>query len=252
MAGAILAAGLAGAASAELAVATGTASAASGTVNVTLQPDRAGAASTLHVSAQGPFASQSQLPTQVEGLFARGFKADPRSTKAKCSSGSGGGRCPSASQIGAGEAVFHVTTSVGVGSGDYTASFKLFLGPPAQTGDVASVVLQGSLAGNQFTTRGRLFKLGSGPYGLELVADLPREQPPPGVTVTATLEKLTLTAGAKRKVSSKRRHHRGSRTHSLITNPSSCAQGSWPGQLVEVFSDGSSQAFNFAAPCRPR
>lgn len=219
-------------------------------ITVTLSPDTTGAHSTLHVSAQGsPSQSSSSLPKSVALLIARGFRVDPRATKRKCRS-AGSSPCPARSTIGSGQAIVHVSTSVGYGSGDYNVAFKLFLGPPRQSGDIASVVMQGSTAGNSFTTVGRLFKVASGPYGLELEIDVPQEHAPSGITISGYLKQLTMTVGTARKVTSHHGARKRSHVYALITNARTCTGGSWPGELVENFSDGSSQSLSFAAPCR--
>jgi hypothetical protein len=218
--------------------------AAAGTVSLTLSSSKAGRHSSVHLLAQGPFPGLSGVATSVVVDAARGFKVDTRSVSVLCTTAQASARsCPAASQIGYGDIKGHVTTSIGVGSGDYDIIAKSYLAPRQQAGDIAGVVLLASAqtaAGTQnFDTTGRLLKPASGPYGVELRFDnFPTvTSPVPGVTFTVTVNSIELVAGASRKVTTGTGTHRRTTAYSLFTNPSRC-RGSWRGRFTAVFATG--------------
>jgi hypothetical protein len=218
--------------------------AAADTVSLTLSPSKAGRQSSVHLLAQGPFAGVSGVARSVVVDAARGFRADPRSVSVLCTAAQASPRsCPAASQIGHGDIKTHVTTSIGVGTGDYDIAAKSYLAPRRQAGDIAGVVLLASAqtaAGPQnFDTTGRLLRPASGPYGVELRFDnFPTvKSPVPGVTFTVTINSIELFAGASRTVTTATGKHRKTRTYALFTNPAIC-RGSWTGKFTAVFATG--------------
>jgi hypothetical protein len=224
-----------------------------GTVSLQLTADKAGRHSGVHLLAQGPFPGVSGLATSVVVDAAHGFKADPRAVSVLCTPAQASARsCPAASQIGQGDIRTHVTTSIGAGSGEYDITAKSFLAPPQQAGDIAGVVLLASAqtaAGPQnFDTTGRLLKPSSGPYGVELRFDnFPTLTPPPGVTLSVTVDSISLSAGASRKVTTGTGKHRKTRTYALFTNPARC-HGSWTGKFTAVFATGTLTR-SLTSPC---
>jgi hypothetical protein len=218
--------------------------AAAGTVSLTLSPSKAGRQSSVHLLAQGPFAGVSGVATSVVVDAARGFKADPRSVSMLCTAAQASARsCPAASRIGHGDIKTHVTTSIGVGSGDYDIAATSYLAPRQQAGDIAAVVLLASAqtgAGPQtFDTTGRLLKPASGPYGLELRFDnFPTPKSPiPGVTFAVTINSIELFTGASRTVKTGNGKHRKTTTYALFTNPATC-RGRWTGKFTAAFATG--------------
>jgi hypothetical protein len=229
--------------------------AAAGTLTISLGPNKAGKASTLHVVATGPFRGVTGLPKSVIVYVQRGFKVDARAVAVECTAAqASSSACPASSNVGSGNSSVHVVTSVGTGTGDYTVNLKLFLGHPQQAGDVASVVLEGSVQTIIGTTKlnsatGRLVAPASGPYGLELVfAKFPTVALPSGITATFTLNKLTMNTGAHRAATVGTGVAKHKVTYSLITNPRKC-MGSWSARLTSKFGTGS-LSIPTAAPCR--
>jgi hypothetical protein len=217
--------------------------AAAGTVSLKLSASKAGHHSSVNLLAQGPFPGVSGVATSVVVDAAHGFHADPRSVSVLCTAAQASARsCPAASQIGQGDIKTHVTTSIGVGSGEYDIVAKSYLAPPQQAGDIAGVVLlataQTAAGPQNFDTTGRLLKPPSGPYGVELRFDnFPTVTPPPGITFTVTVDSIELSAGASRSVTTGTGSHRKTTTHALFTNPARC-RGSWTGKFTAVFSSG--------------
>jgi hypothetical protein len=124
-------------------------------------------------------------------------------------------------------------------------NFTLYLGRPRHAGDIESVVVIGSDTALHLTAKGgaRVFKDSAG--GLELLFDqFPTLQGAP-TGITATLNSVSLTAGAKRTV-----FKRGKKvTYSLLTNPSTC-KGMWTGTAIVTFPNQSPSSFPFSAACR--
>jgi len=216
---------------------------------LTLTPNVAGKGSTLSVESKGQSEQIGDRMVRSAILSVqRGFKVDPRSRAARCNAQQAERfSCPEASRIGSGRAVVNASgLIVPGGSQDFTAAIDLFLAPPVRRGDIAGVVASVSepTTGQRGTATGRLVKVPTGPYGIELRFDrFPSAEPPPGVTIK--LKELTLRAGAKRAV--KRRGKRF--TFNLITNPAKC-RGTFKGRVDIGFTDGSSLSTNIAAPCR--
>jgi hypothetical protein len=232
-----------------------------GQVSATLSPNKIKASSKLSVMAQGPFPGVSGLPSSLALFAQRGFKSDARSVATKCTAQqAGSSQCPAGSKIGNGSATAQVQTNVGLGSGTYTVPFTLFLGPAQQSGDIASVVLQGSVTlpvvGTQkLSTTGRLFKV-AGTYGLELLfANFPTIMLPTGVTATITLNQLSFSASASRVVKKTVKVHGKKKKvkvrYSLITNPPTCGKSkTWSAKVVVTFPSGGSITKTPTTPCR--
>lgn len=196
---------------------SGVALAAGPTISASVSPNTAGAHSKLKVSATGPFTSSS-LPTSIQITVQKGFRSSAKSVAALCSPSRSS--CPTGSKIGSGQVV--ATVSI---LGQTKVPFTLYLGKAQQKGDIASIVLTATVAGNKQKATGRLFTPSGG--GLEMLfSHLPSL--PSGFT--ATLDHLSLQAHAVRKV--------GSKTYSLITNPPTCATGQWTGSVTLQFQSG--------------
>jgi hypothetical protein len=219
-----------------------------GSIHATLSPDQPSAASTLELNAQGPFKQPTDgQVTSVRFGIQRGFRSSPKSVAVLCSSTQADdGSCPSESQIGSGSAT--VTGEVNGVSGQDTINFKLFLATRTRTGDIASVVIEGSdtVFHRSGHTRGRLFHPNSG--GLALLFKISSSSAPQGARIT--LDRLTLKAGAVRTVVIRRHGHRSHATYSLLTNPPSCA-GSWKSTVEVRFSNGSPDRRAVAMACSP-
>jgi hypothetical protein len=151
----------------------------------------------------------------------KGFRASAKSVSAFCNPNSL--PCPAKSQVGSGEVVATVTIIV---TQTTTIPFNMYLGKPRHAGDIGSIVLTAKVFGSPEHVVGRLFTPPGG--GLEVLFDhLPGSSVPPG---QATLDKLSLSAHAVRKV--------GKKTYSLITNPPKCTGGHWSGSITVTFSSG--------------
>jgi hypothetical protein len=219
--------------------------ASNGSVQVTLSPNRPAAASTLQVSAQGPFKRTSSQVSSLTLEVQRGFESSARSVPRLCSSSqAANGTCPSQSQVGSGSAL--VTGQVNGVSGQDTINFKLFLAVATHPGDIASVVLEGSdtVFHRSGHTQGRLLRSPTG--GLALLFTLGQSSAPKGSQIT--LERLSLKAHAVRTVVIRRHGHRRHVTYSLITNPPTCT-GSWRGAVVVKFSNGTTNRRAVSAAC---
>jgi hypothetical protein len=253
---------LAGTPLAAILVCAGAATAQAPGVSVQMQPNLTGRASSLVLVVDGQARQvNGRVPKSAVLSVQRGFRVDPRSRAARCSSRQAQSfACPEASRIGSGHAV---VTARGLlvpgGAQDFTASIALFLSPPAPSTDVAGVVVTVSepKTGQRGTATGRIVRRASGRYGYELRFDrFPTTQaPPPGITVE--LKRLDLRAGARRTVTiyrtigsgTTRRRVRRRVTYSLITNPLTC-NGSWTAHAALSFQDGSSLEGDLSTPCR--
>jgi hypothetical protein len=234
-------------------VATGQAP-AEGTV--VLEPSVAGKQSRLEADLTPQQQSgQQQQPRSVVVAIARGFRIDTRSRARRCSSEEAKRfECSERSRIARGWA--EVTAS-GIffpgGSQDYVVSLAGFLAPRVQRGDLAGVVMQASepKTGLRGTSRGRIVRVPTGVFGLELRLDdlgLGRP-PPPGVTIR--LKRAHLAVAAFRRVRRVRRI-RGRRVvrrvrYSLIRNPLRCS-GSWPYEVRLVY-PGSERVVSGSVAC---
>jgi hypothetical protein len=209
--------------------------AADGSVQVAVSPNRPLAASTLKVNAQGPFKQPtSGRVTSIRLGLQRGFNSSPKAVARPCSAARAeNGSCPRESQIGGGSAV--VTGEVNGISGQDTINFQLFLAVPERTGDIASVVIEGSdtVFHRSGHTRGRLLRPDGG--GLALMFTLTASSAPERAKIT--LNRLTLKAGAARTVVVRRHGHRRRLKYSLLSNPQGCT-GTWRGTVQVTFSSG--------------
>ena len=229
-----------------LALAGSAAAATTGSVSGTLTPNKVGKASTLNVSATGPFSFSGQ-PQSAKFVTQKGFKSSPKSVRVLCSSSQeSSGSCPSQSKIGSGTAQATGTLPPFPPQHD-NITFTLYLGVPQQGGDIASVVIVGTDTYFKSTLHsvGRLFRSGR---RLELLfTQFPTVSNIPAGT-QVTLDKLQFTAGAKRTVKKGKRKHRHKVRYSLITNPSTCT-GHWTGTLTLTFSNGT-WTKSISTPCK--
>ncbi len=190
----------------------GTALAASGgTVNTTLNPNKVSKASTLTISATGPF-SFSGLPKSAELLVQKGFKSSAKAVSVLCTSAQASSNsCPSKSKVGSGKAV--ATGSYAGFTEQDNVTLTIYLGKRLKAGDIASVVVSGtdSIFNATLHGVGRLFMTGG---QLELLfTQFPTPSGLPSGT-KITLDSLQLTAGASRTV-----NRAGASTSTSITTP---------------------------------
>jgi hypothetical protein len=213
--------------------AAGTAS-AQGSGTMTLTPSKVSARSTLTISLTG-LTGFTTLPSSVEFLLQPGFTASAKAVAKPCTSTQAAGNaCPSASQIGTG------TVGASVFGTSLPVPIKLFLGVPLHHGDIASVIISGSVGTSTLTTVGQLTALPN--HQLELLfANFPSEQITlvsfalsvhASHTVTKRVAKVVTTGAHKHKVFKKVKT-----TYSLLTNPSKCT-GAWTGSAILTYSTG--------------
>jgi hypothetical protein len=249
-----------------LIAASAASAAGGGTATVTLTPSKAKAAASAAVSISG-VTGFSTLPTSVDLLLQPGFTSSLNSVTALCTSAeASSSMCPPASGIGTG--------SVGIrffGS-PATVPVNLFLGAPLQAGDIASVILVGSLGGTNLDVSGRLFTPAQG--GVEvLLSGFP--------SAPVTLDSFSFSLAASRSVSSivtktviktvikkifvgkgKNRHKKKVKrkvktklrttvttVYSLITDPRTCS-GTWTGTATLTYTSGS-DVLPLSTPCTP-
>ena len=238
----------------------------------------------LHPSAA---AQESSSPSGVAIWLPKGMALDVRSRRHLCTSAEAAAiRCPPGSDIGFGHGVVHVAGYLHPGGdADAVSYVRAVLGQPVSPGDPASVVFEVQLLGVSriqqaieqnfgvwipFTGRvtGRVERVNSGPYGLELSFDqmpgaisLPATLAQNGVTASFTRLKLQL--GAVRFVKRPFFHHyrvatpNGTRTfrvpdhrliaHYLLRDPRRC-RGAWPFQ-VQLAYPGAPQTFTTHVRC---
>jgi hypothetical protein len=232
------------------------ASAAGGTATVTLTPAKVKAASSAALSISG-VTGFSTLPISVDLLLQPGFTSSVNSVSALCmATQAASNTCPTASAIGTG--------SVGVSffGSPTNVPVTLFLGPPSQPGDTASVILIGSVGGTSIDISGRIFTPAQG--GVEmLLSGFP--------SLPVTLDSFAITLAASRSVSrtvtktvikkvfvgkGKHRHKKKVKrkvkttvttVYSLITNPSTCS-GAWTGTATLTYTTGS-DVLPLSTPC---
>ena len=226
---------------------TAAAATGGGTVTTTLKPNKVSKASTLTVDAKGPFSAQG-LPKSAMLLVQKGFRSSPKSVRVLCTAKQANGNsCPAGSKIGTGSAT--ATATFAGQTFHPNIALTLYLGKRQQAGDIASVVIIGTLQNSPISgtahATGRLFKQSGG--GLEILFDkLPSFNVPPGATVT--VNSLTLKAGAKRTVKQGKGRHKHKVRYSLITNPPTCS-GRWTGTFTVTFSSGKLNT-PLSTPCR--
>lgn len=235
-----------------------TAAAATGTATVSLSPDTASAHSTAQVTLSG-LGGFGGLPTAAELLLPPGFTSSVRAVTTLCRGGTSSG-CPPASQIGSGSLDLSVLGTA------VTVPAAIYLGPPTQPGDLATVIIIGSVDGHTFPVAGRLFTPAGG--GLEVLLSFETVPPPYNAL---PLSSISVTLGASQTVAThvtktvtktvyvgKGKHRRKRRvkrkvTHtvrtvySLITNPTHCT-GTWTGMASLTFATGT-DALPLIAPC---
>jgi hypothetical protein len=231
---------------------------AAGTAALSLTPNTASAASGLSVAISG--LTGSGLPTSVAIMLQPGFAASAKAVSVLCTaSQSSSNTCPAASEVGTGSVVVSFFGSPA------TVPLKIYLGDPLQTGDIASVVLDGSLDGTSLAVSGRVFVPTGG--GLELLLS---GFPPEPVnltslsitaagtqtvskTVTKTVTKIYYTGKGKHRRKHKRKHKVTKTTKtvfSVITNPSTCTAGMWTGTATLTYSSGQ-DVLPLSSPCAP-
>ncbi|HWF73025.1 MAG TPA: hypothetical protein VG186_06760 [Solirubrobacteraceae bacterium] len=235
----------------------GTAQAA-GTGSLTLTPGTVSSASGLAVSVTG-LSGFSGLPSSVALLLQPGFMSSAKSVSVLCTAGqASSSTCPAASQIGTG--------SVGISFFGSPTSVPLtaYLGDPLQSGDIASVILSGSLAGTTVAVSGRLFVPAGG--GLELLLsgfpNVPVSLDSLAIsvqgthTVTTTTTKTVTKYVWKGKGKHRKKHKVKKKVkktvktvYSVITNPSMCA-GMWTGTATMNYSSGQNTV-PLSATCTP-
>jgi hypothetical protein len=235
----------------------GIASAAGGgTATVTLTPSTASAPAGIAISLAG-LSGNSGLPSSVAVLLQPGFTASARSLPVLCTAQqSQSNGCPSTTQIGTGSVG---ATFLGE---SLTVPINLFLAAPVEPGDIAAVILSGTLDGINLTISGRLFVPAQG--GLELLLSSFPSEPvtldsltlsgQASQTVTTTVIKRvtkTITTGKgkhKHKKKIKKKVKKTIKTvYSLITNPSTCT-GAWTGTATLTYSSGT-YALPFSVAC---
>ena len=197
--------------------------AAGPTIKVTVTQHTPRAHSTLKVSATGPY-SESGLPKSLVLTVQKGFESSAKSVPVLCNpksskvTSNSPKPCRKASKVGSGKVVANVS-----GLGRQSVPFTLYLGKPRHKGDIASIVLSGTLpiVGTTENVVGRLFKAGNGSIEI-LFKKLPSA--PSGITLT--VKSVGFSA------------HAVNGRHSLLTNPSSCGSGHWTGTFTLTFATG--------------
>jgi len=236
------------------------ASAAGGTAMTTLTPNTSSASSSASVSITG-LSGVSGLPSSIALLLQPGFSSSVMSVPVLCTAAeASSSACPTGSQIGTASAG---VTFLGL---PIKGSLTAFLGAPLDPGDVASVILSGSLDGTKLSLSGRLFVPSQG--GLELLLSGFPSEPvtleslaltvdavqTATQTVTETVIKIKIVTTGKGK--HKHRHKKKIRrkvektittTYSLITNPPSCS-GAWTGTVTLSYST-SADTLPLSIPC---
>lgn len=202
---------------------------------------------TLDVKGDDPAAS-GQVPRSIAIKGPRGMKVDPVAVAKLCSKADANAdTCPAKSRIGGGSAVIYAS-GPGIGSGNHTATGDIFLTKPLKKGDVAGSELRFSYAGFTVHTVGRVFKISSGPYGVETLfdkLDSAAQVPPPYVV---QLKSVHLTFGAHRKVKVKKNGKTKHVRHDLIRTPSKCS-GTWPWAITVSYPSGHQNPITGSVGC---
>jgi hypothetical protein len=219
---------------------------AAGTATTVLTPNTASAGSGLTLALTG-LTGFSGLPSAVAVVLQPGFAASAKSVSVLCTPQQWpSSACPPASQVGTG------AVGVSLFGSPLTVPIKLFLGDPMESGDIASVILSGSLDGTNLTIAGRLFVPAQG--GLELLLPgFPNEPVDLDSLVLAVQSSQTVTKVVIKRVTKivttghgKHKHkHKVKKkvkktiktVYSLITNPSTCS-GTWTGTATLTYSSG--------------
>jgi hypothetical protein len=212
---------------------------------------RGGKGTTLAIASHRSYHGTG-LPT-VAFYSQRGFKADPRAVATECPAAqvhASAPSCPRASKVGSGGGAGFATvfgTNV-----SFSLSYTTYLGVPRQRGDLASIVLVGTLRSPGVGTSavsaiGRVIGFGSGPYGLEILIDK-YNVPSSTSSLPSTLTSFNLSAGAFRTVTTGTGGHRHTRHYALVTNPPRCS-GAWSGKFIASFAGGASLSQTTTTPC---
>lgn len=203
-----------------------------GFVSAAVNPTAPAEASTASINVVGPFSSQrgvtlTGMPSSIEVTFQSGFTSTATTAvTALCTATeAASSRCPPDSNAGHGE------LDVTAGGRLRKVQLLVWIGPPLQRHDIASLVMTGSALGKRVTETARVLT-GPGGGGLELLTT------PLTFPAAAQFDTLSLTAGMQRTARS---------ISSVITNPPAC-QGQWTGQGTVTFPNGTfSQALTI--PC---
>lgn len=175
-----------------------------------------------------------RVPRSTTLTIQRGFRFDGRAVAARCTVTPEGNatdnRCPPRSRIGTA-----TVTATAFGQ-TFPVEVGLFLGAPLQSGDLGSVVGVASLFGQTASGAGRLLMTGQGLRAVIASPDELSQYDGLGVTV----DHLTATVGAKRRVKGRRRD--------LIRTPRTCA-GTWAASAVLSFGDGTNATLDSQIPC---
>ena len=223
------------------------------TGSASLKPNVAGKGSKLTITGSGGSSAQSLRSIIVAAH--RGFRFDRRARAKVCTNQEADSfTCPEEARTGRGNAVVTATSAV-FGTRDVNVTIDAYLGERQRAGDLAGAVLQFSepTFGVRRSLRGRVVRVPSGPFGIEVRFESIPDLNQPGVT--ATLKSLNVTIGASRRVKVRkrvrgRRVTRRVRRH-LITNPRRCS-GSWRYQVRATFASGSPLTQDGQIPCRRR
>ena len=235
-----------------------------------LDPSVARQGTALLVTADASvLSSKGQSAESVSFALARGVRVDSAARERLCARDRAArSACPASSRIGFGRFVVAVR-GFGLGSGETELMWSIdaYLGTPLRRGDAASVVLTGRLLGassvsallepalgtrvpSTSTTVGRLVRLASGKYGIELRFEKLPVELDVATPVTATPARLELALSAVRRVRQDFVRRVRVRTlsgyevrripdhrlvgHHLLRTPQSC-NGSWPLELRVSF-----------------
>jgi hypothetical protein len=224
---------------------------AAATAKFSLTNPVAGQATKIVLDVKGDTAATNKVPHSIALKAARGIKVDPVAVAKLCTKAQADSNaCPPESRIGGGNAAIEASgPGLPLGGGQYTATADLYLAKPQQHGDIAGVVARFSYGGLSLSAIGRVFRLASGPFGVEtLFNDLDKTGVPAGYSVK--LKSVHLTYGAHRTVKKKRKHKKPKKvTHYLIRNPSTCP-GTWPWQVTVTYPSGSPTVINGSVTCR--
>lgn len=236
------------------------------TWTATAQPSQAAKQSRITVTASGSANSGQSVPQGITLALFKGFTLDLGAVAERCTSTASPPSCPPGSQIATGQ--FSGSGSYMGFSRNFSGTIQAYLAPPS-SGDLADVIVVVNVSGlGSGSARGQLVSVSDPTFGYELRFDpLPSGMIPPGAS--ATINQLTLTAGAMRTTSvaanhrhkarkkhrtkacrrhgrhcrraSRRTRHRAvkaaqGQTLSLLTNPASCP-GSWPLEVRVRYSD---------------
>lgn len=205
-------------------------------------PARAGSPSTLQVRASFDQPAGSQLQAYNVDI-ARGYTFDPRAVAGRCTIAEArSAKCPANSRIGGGTGKLSVSSAT-LPPSQFTIAITFYLTPAQRRGDIAGLVLAGRepKSGVKFALVGRLLRVNSRLYGLELRFANTAHELPTGLHVQ--LHKVRVKVGAERTIKRVSYH--------LLTNPRICAPRGWPFRLTISYSTGT-EHYTTRAACSPR